>query len=212
MLNPMLNLPDNTYNGLETFSKTIQTARLAFWRRSFKIQCDFGKLHTRFRYGSSFLRCNGIRPRPYIQLHLETPRWSLPMIRISPYTSWQLPMSSRALLRMLRSRITRPPRTISHLIILNIWRLSLCHIGGNVARTSLRWQCHVSCVLNPSRLSVSLSRSVAVTDEHVDNLRAQTLFAMRYSAASRPADQCTACNVASNGEQNIDMAVGVSLL
>jgi len=70
-------------------------------------------------------------------LHPATPEHYALKFADDTFSQYQLPISSRVLLRLLR------PRTLSHLIGLNLWRLSLCRRASNVHWTSLRRQCRV---------------------------------------------------------------------
>jgi len=135
----------------------------------------YGKHHTRFRYGSSFLGLliNSIRPASSYTwtLRPDVRRWYA-----SHHTSFQCPVVC------CWDCSDRRPKTISHFIGLNIWRLSLSRRGANVQWTSLCWQCQFRayCIHQGSRVSVTISRRISVT-EHVNNLLAScahTLFTM----------------------------------
>jgi len=83
--------------------------------------------HRRFKFGSSFLRCNNIRPASSYTGKL---RGSSQMFAVSSRTSCQWPV-----VYYWNCSGWRRPRTISCSIGLNLWRLSLCRQGANVLWT-----------------------------------------------------------------------------
>jgi len=151
---------------------------------------------------TSTIQDSGFDPASYVVITASGPH------PVTPGNSAQKLADVHVSLPRLLGSKTRRSNAISHLIGLNLRRLSLCRLGAKFSERLLRRRCHVPCVLSSIKaLSVTISNWFSVDNLLAPNV--QTLFV--YCAVSRRSHKRSACNLSSSIGRKAVLSAGVTI-